>query len=85
MIQWHKLIGALWKASQSLEINSPLGRRKLRIKVVDLSIDRKMPVMILHRVRLTKLAVGVPRGKDMTVTIPRKPKSTMVNSEVPIV
>jgi hypothetical protein len=68
-----------------LEINSPLGRIKLHIKAVDLSIDRKMPAIILHRVRLTKFAVGVLQGKDMKVTILRKPRSTMVNFEKPIV
>jgi hypothetical protein len=32
---WRKLIEVLWKASRSLEINSPLGRRKVHIRAVD--------------------------------------------------
>jgi hypothetical protein len=68
-----------------LEINSLLGRTKLRIKAVDLSIVRKIPAMILHIVRSTKLAVGVLQGKAMIAMIPKKPRSMMVNFEVPIV
>jgi hypothetical protein len=34
--------------------------------------------------RSTKLATGVLQGKAITATIPKKPRSTMVNFEVPI-
>jgi hypothetical protein len=51
---------------------------------VDLSIVRKMLVMILHRVKLIKLAVGVLQGKDTIATIQREPKSMTMNFEEPI-
>jgi hypothetical protein len=44
-----------------------------------------MLAMTLHRVRLTKIIVDVLQEKAMTTTIPKKLKSTVENSEVPIV
>ena len=85
MIQWRKLIGAHWKVLRYSETSSPLENKKLRIKVADLSIDQKMPAMILRRVESTKLVVGVLQKKATTAMTPRKPKSMMVNSEVPTV
>ena len=78
---WHKHIEVRWKVSRSLEISSPLERRKLHIRAVDPSIVRKMLVMILHRAKSTKLAVGVLQGKDMIATIPRRPRNMTANFE----
>jgi hypothetical protein len=85
MGMWRKLIGVLWKASRSLEINLPLGRRKLHTKAAGLGIARRMLVMTLHKAESTKLGVDVLQGKDMIAMILKKLGNTMASCEEPIV
>jgi hypothetical protein len=87
MIRWRKLIEAPWKVLRSSETSSPIEKRKLHITAAGLSTahHQRTPVMISSRVGLTKLAGDVLREKVMTAMIPKKPKNTMGNSEVPTV
>ena len=81
---WHKPIGVLWKASQSLEINSFLGRRRLLIRAADPNIVRKTLEMTLHKAGLIKLGDDGLQEKDMIAMIPRKLRNMTANCEEPI-
>jgi hypothetical protein len=75
----------LWKALRFSEINLSLERRILHIKAVAAGIIRETLETILHIAGLIELDGDEQKEENMTVTILKKLRITMVSCEEPIV